>query len=226
MELYPIDIAIHLVNIGVLYVLLRVLVWKPVRAFMAGREARIAEQIRQAEELKTQAEELKSQYDARIADAKNVCDQLMADGRREAQAAGEQYLSQAKEQAVSIVSQAKTDAQEEKLRALEEAKGDLADLAVDMAGRILRFDADIHRNLLDHTEKTGTRTGVLKVAQPCDQKTLEQITARLENLLACHLELTVEVDPAIVGGFSALVDGKVYDFSYRAQLSNMQHRLA
>ena len=42
MELYPIDIAIHLVNIGVLYVLLRVLVWKPVVAFMAAREARIA----------------------------------------------------------------------------------------------------------------------------------------------------------------------------------------
>lgn len=37
MELYPIDIAIHLLNIIVLYVLLRLLVWKPVRKFMAGR---------------------------------------------------------------------------------------------------------------------------------------------------------------------------------------------
>ena len=53
MELYPIDIAIHLVNIGVLYVLLRVLVWKPVVAFMAAREARIAGQLREAEELKS-----------------------------------------------------------------------------------------------------------------------------------------------------------------------------
>lgn len=226
MELYPIDIAIHLVNIGILYLLLRLLVWKPVRSFMAAREARVAGEIHQAEELKAQALELKSQYDAQLADARNTCDQLLADGRREAQSAGAQYLAQAKEQAAAIVTQAKTDAQDEKLRALEEAKGDLADLAVDMAGRILRFDADIRRNLVSDTEKTGTRTGVLKVAQPSDQKTLDQITARLENLLACHLELTVEVDPAIVGGFSALVDGKVYDFSYRAQLSEMQHRLA
>ena len=105
-------------------------------------------------------------------------------------------------------------------------EGDLADLAVDMAGRILRFDADIHQNLLNHTEKKGTRTGVLKVAQPCDDTALAQIREQLENLLACHLDLTVEVDPALVGGFSALVEGKVYDFSYRAQLSNMQHRLA
>ena len=34
MELYPIDIAIHLVNILVLYILLRVLIWKQVRKFM------------------------------------------------------------------------------------------------------------------------------------------------------------------------------------------------
>ena len=45
MELYPIDIAIHLVNILVLYVLLRVLIWKPVRQFMAGREERVAAQM-------------------------------------------------------------------------------------------------------------------------------------------------------------------------------------
>ena len=116
MELYPIDIAIHLVNIGVLYVLLRVLVWKPVVAFMAAREARIAGQLREAEELKAQAQELKNQYDSQLADVKNTCDQMLSDGRREAQATVDQYLSQAQEQAASIVSQAKTDAQEEKLR--------------------------------------------------------------------------------------------------------------
>ena len=36
MELYPIDIAIHVVNIIILYVILRALLWKPVKAFMAG----------------------------------------------------------------------------------------------------------------------------------------------------------------------------------------------
>ena len=30
----------------------------------------------------------------------------------------------------------------------------------------------------------------------------------------------------VLGGFVALVDGKVYDFSYAAQLTSMQHRLA
>ena len=39
MELYPIDMAIHLVNILVLYILLRVLIWKPVHKFMLGRRS-------------------------------------------------------------------------------------------------------------------------------------------------------------------------------------------
>ena len=40
MELYPLDILIHIVNIVVTYVLLRVLLYKPVRKFMerAGRD--------------------------------------------------------------------------------------------------------------------------------------------------------------------------------------------
>ena len=48
MELYPIDIAIHVVNIIILYVILRALLWKPVKAFMADREARIKDQMDQA----------------------------------------------------------------------------------------------------------------------------------------------------------------------------------
>ena len=34
------------------------------------------------------------------------------------------------------------------------------------------------------------------------------------------------VDPKLVGGYAAYVDGKVYDFSYAAQLDAMRQRLA
>ena len=51
MELYPIDIAIHLVNIIVLYILLRLLLWKPVRKFMAAREARVQADMDRAKAL-------------------------------------------------------------------------------------------------------------------------------------------------------------------------------
>ena len=41
MELYPIDLAIHIVNLVVLFLILKTLLFQPVRKFMAAREAQI-----------------------------------------------------------------------------------------------------------------------------------------------------------------------------------------
>ena len=79
MELYPIDIAIHLVNIGVLYVLLRVLVWKPVRKFMAARQDRVQAEMDQAAQLRAEAEQSKADYDAKLADARAQVEQLLTE---------------------------------------------------------------------------------------------------------------------------------------------------
>lgn len=227
MELYPIDIAIHLVNILVLYVLLRVLIWKPVRQFMAGREERVAAQTEQARALQAEAEKIKADYDARLVDVQATCDKMLSEGRLAAQTTGQKYIDKARAQADTILSEARAQADEEKRRAMDEVKEELADLAVDMASRVLRFDEQTRRNILLGTgTKTGNRKGVLKLAAPCDSKELSAIIDRLERLLGCHLELTTEIDSSLIGGFAALVDGKVYDFSYVTQLTAMQQKLA
>ena len=227
MELYPIDIAIHLVNILVLYVLLRVLIWKPVRQFMAGREKRVAAQMEQARTLQAEAEKIKADYDARLVDVQATCDKMLSEGRLAAQTTGQKYIDKARAQADTILSEARAQADEEKRRAMDEVKEELADLAVDMASRVLRFDEQTRRNILLGTgTKTGNRKGVLKLAAPCDSKELSAIIDRLERLLGCHLELTTEIDSSLIGGFAALVDGKVYDFSYVTQLTAMQQKLA
>ena len=227
MELYPIDIAIHLVNILVLYVLLRVLIWKPVRQFMAGREERVAAQMEQARALQAEAEKIKADYDARLVDVQATCDKMLSEGRLAAQTTGQKYIDKARAQADTILSEARAQADEEKRRAMDEVKEELADLAVDMASRVLRFDEQTRRNILLGTgTKTGNRKGVLKLAAPCDSKQLSAIIDRLERLLGCHLELTTEIDSSLIGGFAALVDGKVYDFSYVTQLTAMQQKLA
>ena len=227
MELYPIDIAIHLVNILVLYILLRVLIWKPVHKFMLGREERVAAQMEQAKALQAEAEKIKADYDARLVDVQATCDKMLSDGRLAAQTTGQKYIDKARVQADNILSEARAQAAEEKRRAMDEVKEELADLAVDMAGRVLRFDEQTRRNILLGTgTKTGSRKGVLKLAAPCDNKELSAIIDRLERLLGCHLELTTEIDSSLIGGFAALVDGKVYDFSYVTQLTAMQQKLA
>lgn len=226
MELYPIDIAIHLCNIVVLYILLRILIWKPVRKFMAARTDRIQKDMDRAKELQAKAEQAKADYDSRLADVQATCEQMITDGRKKAQAVGQQTIDEAKVEAGHILTQARNEAAQEKQRAMDNVKDELVDLAVDMAGRVLRFDDETRKNLLADAPKVGSRKGVLKLAAPCNDEQLASITDRLEHLLGCHLELTTEIDNSLIGGFVGLVDGKVYDFSYAAQLSAMQQKLA
>jgi len=226
MQLYPIDLAIHLVNMGILFLILRGLVWKPAAKFMAARQERIQSEMDLAKQLQTEAEQIKANYDTRLVEVQATCDQMLADGRKQALASSQKFIDDAKVEASNILSQTRADAELEKRRTMDEAKGELADIAVDMAARVLRFDEQTRRNILTGVQKEGNRKGVLKLAAPCDPDQLSAIIDRLERMMGCHLELTTVIDTSLIGGFAALVDGKVYDFSYISQLTAMQQKLA
>ena len=213
MELYPIDLAIHIVNLVVLFLILKTLLFQPVRKFMAAREAQIQSQLQAAEAAKAQAE--------------SECQAIIAKGYREGAERAEDIEKEAKASAGKLLSQAKQEAQDYKQRAMDAAKDQLTDLAVDMAGRVLRFDDATKRRLLSgEVRKVGKKSGTLKIAMETDQQSLDQIRAQLEALLGCELSLTVEVDERLIGGYAAYVDGRVYDFSYAAQLDTLKKKLS
>lgn len=227
MELYPIDLAIHVVNIVVLFLILRTLLFQPVRKFMAAREAAIQAQLQEAETAKTQAEQLKADYTAKLSQAEDECQAIIAKGYREGSEHAEDIEKEARATADKLLSQAKLEAQDFKKQAMDEAKDELTDLAVDMAGRVLRFDEETKKRLATGaTGKSGRRSGVLKVAAETDRESLDRITAQLEALLGCSLTLTVQVDESLIGGYAAYVDGRVYDFSYAAQLQSLKQKLS
>ena len=96
-----------------------------------------------------------------------------------------------------------------------------------MDRQVLRFDEETKKRVASgSTAKSGRRTGVLKVAVQPDAEALSAITTRLEALLGCSLTLTVEVDESLIGGYAAYVDGRVYDFSYAAQLQSLKQKLS
>ena len=227
MELYPIDIAIHLINIVVTYVLLRALIWKPVRKFMADREARVQAQLDEAARLKNEAEASRAAYEAKLAEAQASCESILAEGRKQAAISSQQTLEQAQKEAQGILSRARTEAQNEAQRVMDDSKEELAELAVELAGRVLRFEDEVCSRLAQgRKDRQGFKKGVLKTAKPLQAGELESITGQLSDLLGCSLELEPQVDPALIGGYAAYIDGRVYDFSYAAQLTAMRQKLA
>ena len=146
MELYPLDILIHIVNIVVTYLLLRVLLYKPVRKFMDERAQKIEHQMQQAKELEDAAKQSKQQYDTQIAESEQKARELIREGEQKALAAAESITSGARKQAEQIIADAKQKAEEEKKRAMEGMQDQLADVATQIAGRLLRREVSLEDN--------------------------------------------------------------------------------
>ena len=85
LDLNPTDILIHILNIIVLYIVIRLLVYKPVRKFMRARADSIAADAAAAQASAQEAESLKAQYEEQLAGAKEQALKIVDDGMRKAQ---------------------------------------------------------------------------------------------------------------------------------------------
>ncbi len=110
MELYPLDILIHIVNIVVTYILLRMLLYKPVRKFMDERAAKIEHQMQHAKALEDAAEKSRQSYEAQIAGSEQKARELIREGEQKALAAAEGITNGAREQAEQMIADARSKA--------------------------------------------------------------------------------------------------------------------
>lgn len=158
MEINPLNIAIHLVNIVVLYALLRMLLYKPVSKFMAGRTARIEKQLADAAQALEDANQKKDSYDALLHNADAEAKKKLLESNRQAneQAAG--ILETAKEHAQETLQEARSKAAEERRTAIQSLEGQITDMAITLAGQILQrevTEADNHKVIESFFEQAG-----------------------------------------------------------------------
>lgn len=137
MEFHLSDIALNLVNILVLYALLRLLIYKPVRKFMDERAARVRAQLEEAGRINEQAKESQAEYARRLAAIEEEGRLQLAQSARAAGEAAEAITAQAKEAAQDILAKAhaEADAQREELQ--RRMRPELSGMAVEIAGKLL-----------------------------------------------------------------------------------------
>ena len=226
MEFYPIDFVLHIINIVVLFVLVRSIAYKPIRKFMLAREEKVKNQLAEAEQAKADAEALKAEYDARLAGAEADCAALRSEKLSAADAEKQQLLAEAKERAAGIVSEAERTAEARAQKTMAEARTEIAHTAVELAGRVLCFDEVARARAMQmDVSLSGEAEGLVKVTGECTADELAGIKTCLENLTGKHLTLRTETDDKLLGGFVGFIEGKVYDFSYAAQLNALQQSL-
>ena len=151
MEFHLIDFIEHALNLLVFFLLLRHFFFYLVSKFMQEREAKFAREREQLDSARNEANVLKAKYEtsmknARL-DAEHIADERRAAAEREA----EDLRKKAKQDAQDILSDAMHQAITEREGMMNELKAQTAELAVDIAGKILEREVtqEDHQRIID-----------------------------------------------------------------------------
>jgi F-type H+-transporting ATPase subunit b len=133
-----------------LLALMRIFAWGPIMDGLEKREKSIAARIEDAERSAQEAAEKLQEYETKLAGAADEGAQIVEKARRDAEAVAEKVRVAAQEDATKERQRAIADIREAKNVAIREVSHQAADMAVLLAGRIVRREvrADDHTTLI------------------------------------------------------------------------------
>ena len=131
-----------LVNTLVLFIVLKKFLWGPVMKMIADRQQEIDGMYADADAAKTQAQQLRTEYEDKLAQAQQTGDRLVKEAMARGQQRQEEILRQANADADAIMRKAEADIAREKQKAMDDAKNEIADLAMDIAGKVVGRSLD------------------------------------------------------------------------------------
>ncbi|MCR5600448.1 MAG: F0F1 ATP synthase subunit B [Ruminococcus sp.] len=138
-------------NVLILFVLLRIFLFKPINKMKAERTQTIQDNLDSAEKAKAEAEELRQQYEDSISVAKEKANAIIMKAHEDAESERSAIIKKSQEEAEKIVSDADKTIENERKRVLRQAQSEIADLAIEAASRIVgeNLDDEKNRRLVD-----------------------------------------------------------------------------
>ena len=137
-----INLLFAIINIIVLFLLLRKFLIKPVRNIMEKRDEMIRSGLENARKSQSDAELMKQEYEEKLKNAGDISAGIISDAKKEAEARSKNILDEANAKADNILSSARENAETAKIKAVSEAKEQIADLAAEMARKLVTTSKD------------------------------------------------------------------------------------
>ena len=131
-----------IINIIVLYLLLKHFLIGPVTNIMDRRRQMIEDGVKNAQAAQDDANRLKQEYETALSGAKQESVQLVEDARKSARAEYDRIVNEAGEKAGSMIEAAKESVRTEREQTMKELKSQIAGLAAASAARIIGGHAD------------------------------------------------------------------------------------
>ena len=145
------QVLISLANLTLLYMGLKKILYKPVKAVLENRKAAIAKTYEEAEAYRTSANAAREEYAAKLATAHTTADEIIHDATVLANRRGEKIVADAHQKADEIVRQGEMEASMEKKKAMETIRQDITDVSAAMTEKLLgrEMSAEDHRSMID-----------------------------------------------------------------------------
>jgi F-type H+-transporting ATPase subunit b len=141
----------QVVNLVILLVLLRVVLYKPVMSMLDQRALRIKKGLEDAQEAEERAAQAEADYQKRIEGAEREAQVVVDQAAAQARKIQEEILARARAEAEELLAKAHQQIGTERQEALRTMREQVADLALAISTKLLgqSLDDQTHRRLID-----------------------------------------------------------------------------
>ncbi len=125
--------------------------WGNITSILDARAEKITNDIDEAEAARKKAEELAAKREAELAGSRQEATTILETAKETAEKNKAHILSEASQEALRLKEKAQLEISQNKEEAMNSIKGDVADLTVNLAGKLLsqQLDSEGHRQLID-----------------------------------------------------------------------------
>lgn len=128
---------ISLLNLLILFLLLKKFLYKPVQNMLAKRQEAVDKEYAEAAEANETARQNQADWEEKIAAAQTEADGIIKEAQDTARDHGERLVADAREKAAGIIRQAEAEAVLQRQKAEDDMKREIVDVSAELAGKLL-----------------------------------------------------------------------------------------
>lgn len=135
-----------IINLLILFVLLRIFLFKRINKMKDDRTRTIQNDLDSAQKAREEAEELRQRYESSISEAKEKANEIIVKAHEEAESERTAIIKKSQEEAEQIVAAADKTIESKRKQVLRQAQSQIADLAIEAASKIIGENVDDEKN--------------------------------------------------------------------------------
>ena len=158
MDIHPGLMIWTIISFVIVLAVLWKFAWNPILAALERREQGIKGDIESARKAREEAEGSLAEYRRKLAEAQSEAQTVVSKARQDAERVREELMTRSKQDAEKLVERARQQIDLERQAAINEIRGEVANLAIAAAEKVIgkSLDAEDHRRLIKQSLEEGS----------------------------------------------------------------------